>query len=127
MSTEIWVAIIGAIALIAAPAIKHFVQLRESRMQGVKSEDVQTQPPAPDPSGGLIDRLERRLDKVEARLAVVEEELTTERTLKWLLVRYAQTLLDHFSRALGTQGAPAPPDPIRHYFPSHFPSREDSS
>lgn len=107
--------------------IGQIAQAIASHRVGVRNADVQEGKSVADSSTDLIDRLEARLDKVEARLAVVEEELSTERTLKWLLVRYAQTLLDHMSRLLKSEDAPRPPDPIKHYFPHHFPSRKDTT
>lgn len=94
--------------------------------KGVRDADVQDGRSTVESASDLIDRLETRLDKVEARLTTVEEELSTERTLKWLLVRYAQGLLDFIGRVVGAQEAPAPPEPIHHYFPSHFPSGKDN-
>lgn len=93
--------------------------------KGVRDADVQDGRSTVESASDLIDRLETRLDKVEARLTTVEEELSTERTLKWLLVRYAQGLLDYISRFIQEHDAPTPPEPIQHYFPSHFPSRKD--
>lgn len=119
--------IVGALALLfGGGVLGNIAQARASRKVGVRNADVQEGRNVVESSADLIDRLETRLDKVEARLTTVEEELSTERTLKWLLVRYAQTLLDYLGRRLETHEAPGPPDPIRHYFPQHFPSGKDA-
>lgn len=120
--------IVAALGIVfGGGVLGQIAQAISSHRVGVRNADVQEGKGVADSSGDLIDRLETRLDKVEARLAVVEEELSTERTLKWLLVRYAQTLLDYVSRTLEQNDPPIPPEPIRHYFPHHFPSRKDPS
>lgn len=126
MGNDIPGLIVSALGLLlGGGALGHIAQARASKKVGVRNADVQEGRNVIESSTDLIDRLETRLDKVEARLLVVEEELSTERTLKWLLVRYAQSLLDHIARFVESHDAPDPPDPVRHYFPAHFPARKD--
>lgn len=119
-----WIVGVLGVAL-GGGVIGQVAQAVASHRVGVRNADVQEEGEAGTSQDRLIGRLEDRLDKVEKRLAVVEEELSAERTLKWTLVRYTQTLLDYLGRVLPSHDAPQPPDPILDYFPQHFPSRKD--
>lgn len=112
--------------LFGGGVLGQIAQAVSSHRVGVRNADVAEDRTLAESSTELIDRLETRLGKVEDRLAVVEEELSNERTVKWILVRYSQDLLDHISRVLGQKDFPHPPEPIRHYFPHYFSSRKDT-
>lgn len=112
--------------LFGGGVLGQIAQAVSSHRVGVRNADVAEDRTLAESSTELIDRLETRLGKVEDRLAVVEEELSNERTVKWILVRYSQDLLDHISRVLGQKDVPHPPEPIRHYFPHYFSSRKDA-
>lgn len=113
--------------LFGGGVLGQIAQAWASHRVGVRNADVAEDRTLAESSTELIDRLETRLGKVEDRLAVVEEELSNERTVKWILVRYSQDLLDHLSRILGQEDFPNPPEPIRHYFPHYFSSRKDTT
>lgn len=118
-----WIVGVLGVAL-GGGVIGQIAQAISSHRVGVRNADVQEEAGEGTSQDRLIGRLEDRLDKVEQRLAVVEEELSEERTLKWILVRYAQNLLDYIARVIEPHETPDPPDPIRHYFPQHFPGKD---
>lgn len=110
--TEILLAVIGVIGIVGAGAGKDIVQLIRSRKAGVKNRDVQAQAQAPakgpdaiDGFDRLVDRLEGRSSRLEARLDHVEAWNVTQGD-------HIDVLENHI-----WLGKPPPPPPRPRYTP----------
>lgn len=137
-TTQIIIAVISTLGTILAGAGIHFVQARKSRSVGVKSEDVQSQPPSmtPDPLDalrsvieGLSDEIQRlREDQVEDReqirqtradLKATREEISVERTLRQSAIEYIKRLHAWIAAHMPGTDPPAVPHdlaPHVHYY-----------
>lgn len=110
-TAQIIIAVLSTLGTIGAGAGVHFVQARKSREAGVKSEDVQSQPPATTPDlldvfRSLIEDLSAEIqrlreDQLEDReqirltradLKATREEISAERTLRQSAIEYIRRL-----------------------------------
>lgn len=135
-TAQIIIAVLSTLGTIGAGAGIHLVQARKSRDAGVKSEDVQSQPPTPDPLDvfrSLIEDLSTEIqrlreDQLEDReqirltradLKATREEISAEREVKWAAVAYIRRLHDWIAiRIQGSDDMPPVPEALAsHVYP----------
>lgn len=111
MDTEIWVAVIGTGGIITTAAITQLFQLRKSKSEGVKKEDVHSGPVPTDPNEGWKEYVAGLKDRAEK----AENKLKSERDLRWAAIHYIRRLLEWILRQFPDAEIPPVPTELSTY------------